>query len=253
MQLRAAGGKAEVSPLAADLYQGKLSGSMSVNAAPVRVAAKQTLTGISVGPLLKDLAGNDRLEGRGNVTLDVTAQGDTVSALKKALNGTARMDLRDGAIRGVNIAQALRSAKAALGRGGEGAGKTEEKTDFSELSASFRIVNGVAHNDDLSLKSPLVRLAGGGDIDLGRDRLDYTVKATVVSSLQGQGGPELEALKGVTVPVRLSGSFDKIGYNVDLGSVVSEKAKERVAEKRDELRKEAEDKLKDRLKGLLSR
>lgn len=252
-QLRAAGGKADVSPLSADLYQGKLSGSLSVVAAGNRVAAKQSLTGVNVGPLLKDLTGNERLEGRGNVALDVTAQGDAVSALKKALNGTARVDLRDGAIRGVNLAQVIRGAKAALGRGGEGAGKTEEKTDFSELSASFKIVNGVAHNDDLSLKSPLLRLAGSGDIDLGRDRLDYTVKATVVSSLQGQGGPELEALKGVTVPVKLSGSFDKIGYNVDLGSVASEKAKERIAEKRDELRKEAEDKLKDRLKGLLSR
>jgi len=134
-----------------------------------------------------------------------------------------------------------------------GQGKSEEKTDFSELTASFRIANGVAHNDDLTLKSPLFRVGGAGDVDIGGGRLDYTVKATIVSSLQGQGGPELEALKGVTVPVRLSGPFDKIGYNVDLGSVVTEKAKERLNERRDEVRKEAEDKLKDRLKGLLQR
>lgn len=254
MQLRAAGGRADVSPLAADLYQGKLAGSVSVNAAPVRVATKQNLTGVSIGPLLKDLTGNERLEGRGNVSLDVTSQGDTVSALKKALGGSARLDLRDGAIRGVNLAQVIRTAKAALGRGGDaGAGKSEEKTDFSELSASFKIANGVAHNDDLALKSPLIRVGGSGDVDVGRDRLDYTVKATVVSSTQGQGGPELEALKGVTVPVRLSGPFDQIGYKVDLGSVVSEKAKERVAEKREELKGKAQEQLKDRLKGLLQR
>jgi AsmA protein len=253
MQLRAAGGKADLSPLAAELYQGKLAGSVSVNAAPVRIATKQNLTGVNVGPLLKDLTGKEQLEGRGNVALDVTSQGDTVSAIKKALGGSARLDLRDGAVRGVNIGQAIRTAKAALGRGGEGAGKTEEKTDFSELSASFKIANGVAHNDDLALKSPLFRVGGSGDVDIGRDRLDYTVKATIVSSLQGQGGPELEALKGVTVPVRLSGPFDKIGYKVDLGSVVTEKAKERLGEKRDEVRKQAEDKLKDRLKDLLKR
>jgi AsmA protein len=253
LQLRAAGGKADVSPLAADLYQGKLAGSVSVVAAPVRVATKQALTGVSVGPLLKDLMGKEQLEGRGNVTLDVTSQGDTVSALKKALAGAARIDLRDGAIRGVNVAQAIRSAKAALGRGGEGAGKSEEKTDFSELSGSFRIANGVAHNDDLALKSPLVRVGGSGDVDIGRDRLDYTVKATVVSSLQGQGGPELEALKGVTVPVRLSGPFDNIGYKVDLGGVVSDKAKERLSEKREALKGKAQEQLKDRLKDLLKR
>ena len=253
LQLRAAGGKADVNPLAADLYQGKLAGSASVNASPVRLALKQNLTGVSVGPLLKDLMGQDRLEGRGNVSLDVTSQGDTVSAIKKALGGSAHVDLRDGSIRGVNIAQAIRSAKAALGRGGEGAGKSDEKTDFSELTASFRIANGVAHNDDLALKSPLFRVGGAGDVDIGREQLDYTVKATIVSSLQGQGGPELDALKGVTVPVRLSGPFDKIGYKVDLGSVVTEKAKERLNERRDEIRQQAEDKLKDRLKGLLQR
>jgi len=255
LQLRAAGGKAEISPLTADLYQGKLAGSLSVAAtAPARVAAKQTLTGISVGPLLKDLAGQERLEGRGNVALDVVSQGDTVSALKRALGGTARVDLRDGAIRGINVAQVIRTAKARLGGGGDsGAGKAEEKTDFSDLSASFKIANGVAHNEDLALKSPLLRVAGSGDIDLGRDRLDYVAKATVVTSLQGQGGPELEALKGLTVPVRLSGSFDQIGYKVDLGGMVSDKAKEKLAERRDEVRKEAEDKLKDRLKGLLGR
>ena len=253
MQLRAAGGRADVSPLAAELYQGKLAGAATVGASPVRLALKQNLTGVSVGPLLKDLMGKEQLEGRGNVTVDVTSQGDTVSAIKKALGGSARLDLRDGAIRGVNIGQAIRSAKAALGRGGEGAGKSEEKTDFSELSASFRIANGVAHNEDLTLKSPLFRVGGAGDVDIGRDRLDYTVKATIVSSLEGQGGPELEALKGVTVPVRLSGPFDAIGYKVDLGSVVADKAKERLNEKRDEVRKEAQDKLKDRLKGLLQR
>jgi AsmA protein len=253
MQLRAAGGRADVSPLAAELYQGRLAGAATVNASPVRLALKQNLTGVSVGPLLKDLMGKEQLEGRGNVAVDVTSQGDTVSAIKKALGGSARLDLRDGAIRGVNIGQAIRGAKAALGRGGEGAGKSEEKTDFSELSASFRIANGVAHNEDLTLKSPLFRVGGAGDVDIGRDRLDYTVKATIVSSLQGQGGPELEALKGVTVPVRLSGPFDAIAYKVDLGSVVADKAKERLNEKRDEVRKEAEDKLKDRLKDLLKR
>ena len=35
-----------------------------------------------------------------------------------------------------------------------------EKTDFSELSASFQIADGVARNRDLELKSPLLRLTG---------------------------------------------------------------------------------------------
>ena len=43
-----------------------------------------------------------------------------------------------------------------------------EKTDFSELSASFRIADGVARSNDLDMKSPFLRLGGDGAIDIGR-------------------------------------------------------------------------------------
>ncbi len=45
------------------------------------------------------------LEGRGNVVLDLTTTGNLVSAMKKALNGSAKLELKDGAIKGINLAQ----------------------------------------------------------------------------------------------------------------------------------------------------
>ena len=50
-----------------------------------RFVVKQKLSQISVGPLLRDAASKDLLEGRGDVVLDVTTAGTTVTALKKAL------------------------------------------------------------------------------------------------------------------------------------------------------------------------
>ena len=47
-----------------------------------------------------------------------------------------------------------------------------QKTDFSELTATFKIANGVARNNDLSLKSPLLRVGGEGDINIGEDSLN---------------------------------------------------------------------------------
>ena len=253
LDVRAAGGKLDIAPLTANLYQGSVAGSLSVVAStPPRFAVKQTLSGVSVGPLLKDLAGSDRLEGRGNVVLDVSTQGASVSAIEKGLNGSARMELRDGAVRGINVAQAIRKAKAALGGGtGQqaGAGSQAEKTDFSELTGSFRIANGVAHNDDLLAKSPLLRVTGNGDVDIGASRLNYLVKATVVATLQGQGGPELQALRGQTIPVRLSGPFDKIGYSIDFAGLAQEMAKQKVEEKL----KSKVPGLGDKLKGLFGR
>ena len=157
---------------------------------------------------MKDAANFDSLEGKGNLSLDVSGQGNTVSAIKKALNGNAAIKLADGAIKGVNIAGSIRDAKAKLGAlKGEKtqAASQTDKTDFSELSATFNIKNGVAHNSDLAGKSPLLRLGGEGDIDIGNENLDYLVKATVVATAAGQGGKELVDLKGVTVPVKLTG------------------------------------------------
>jgi AsmA protein len=204
-EVRAAGGRMDIAPHSANLYEGSVSGALTLQASGNRVALKETLTGIAIGPLLRDVAEMDRLEGKGQVALDVTASGKTVEAMKKALAGTARLDLKDGAIKGIDIAAAMRKAKAAFSGGQSAqAAATTEKTDFSELSASFTIKNGVAHNEDLSMKSPLVRLGGRGDIDVGNSRLDYTAKATVVGTTEGQGGKDVSQLSGLTVPVRLT-------------------------------------------------
>jgi AsmA protein len=184
------------------------------------------------------------------MALDVTGQGATVAVLKKALAGTARFALRDGAVRGINVAPAVRTARVALGGAqASGAGSQEQKTDFSELSGSFRIAGGVAHNDDLVVTSPLLRVTGSGDIDLGHERVDYLVKATVVDTLQGQGGSELQALRGQTVPVRLKGPFNAIGYSVDVAALAQEAARKQVEKKTQDLTKQ----LGDRLKGLLGK
>ena len=257
VDVQAADGKVAVNPLSANLYQGTLNGSINVNAAATpQFAVKQRLNNISIGPLMRDAIDKDMLEGRGSVALDVTTQGTMVSDMKKALNGSAALNLADGAIKGINIAGSLRSAKAGLGTlKGEKtqAASPQEKTDFSELKASFTIRNGVAHNSDLSAKSPLLRLGGAGDVNIGANSMDYVAKATVVGSLEGQGGKELAALKGITVPVRVSGPFDALKYTLDFNALAGEVVKQKVEEKKEELKSKVQEGLKEQLKGLFGR
>lgn len=257
-EVRAANGRAEIAPHSASLYGGSVAGAIAAQAEGNRVTVKEKLTGINIGPLLRDFAQQDRLEGRGNLSLDVAAAGPTVEAIKKALAGAARIDLKDGAIKGINIAQVLRKAKSALGGGEQAeAAKQTEQTDFSEFTASFTIKNGVAHNEDLDVKSPLVRITGRGDIDIGNSKIDYVTKAAVVATTQGQGGADLAELKGLTVPVHLSGPFDNLTYKVNYGAVAADLARsragEKVKEKVEQRREEIKERLGDRLKGLIKR
>ncbi len=246
LDMQAASGKFNINPMSANLYQGSMNGTVSIHtAATPQFYVKQNLRGISIGPLLKDLADKDILEGKGSISLDISTTGTTVSALKRSLNGNAALDLTDGAIKGINIAGTLRNAKSKLGmlKGEQSqAANPSEKTDFSELKASFIIRNGVAHNEDLAMKSPLLRLSGNGDINVGESSMNYLSKATVVGSLEGQGGAELAALKGLTIPVRIAGPYTSLKYTLDYNELATGAVKAKV-----------QDELKDKLKSLFGR
>jgi AsmA protein len=235
LDLKANGGRVEANPLTASFYQGTLASAIEINAAPAvpAFAAKHKMSGVTIGSFLKDLANVDMLEGKGDVTVDVTTQGNTVSALKKALNGNADVKLADGAVKGIDIAGSIRDAKAKLGalRGEQTqAADKSRKTDFSELTATFRIANGVARNNDLSLKSPLLRVGGEGEINIGADSLNYLVKASIVGTSKGQGGRETEDLRGVTVPVRVTGPLSAPSYKLDFGATVKDTAKQAITD-----------------------
>ncbi|HYD75989.1 AsmA family protein [Ramlibacter sp.] len=234
-------GRMEVNPLSARLYGGSLAGSLAAQADGNRVAVRQTLDNVAIGPLIRDFAQSDVLEGRGRLVLDVGTAGPTAQAMRQALNGTARVSLRDGAVKGINLAKSLRQAKAMLKAGGqETTGDRTEKTDFSELTASFRITNGVARSDDLDAKSPFLRAGGSGTIDLVHERLDYLAKVTVVGTSKGQDGREFEDLRGLTIPLRVAGSFEDPSFQLDWGGLAAGLAKQQVQER-------VEEKVKERL------
>jgi AsmA protein len=164
------------------------------------------------------------------------------------------MVLRDGAVKGIDLAGTVRRVKTKLTGGDvEGSAGQGEKTDFSEMSASFTVRKGVAHNEDLDLKSPFLRVTGSGNVDIPQSRLDYVVKTSVVGTMSGQSGKELSELHGLTIPVRVTGPFDKLGYKVQFSQMVGGSTKEQLdAAKR--MGKEALEKgARGKLEGLLGR
>ncbi len=253
-----AAGQLTISPLSLKLYQGSAAGSLALNAHEQRLSVRQTLSDVSIEPLMRDLLKQDLLQGRGNVALDLQARGQTLSALKKNLAGNASVSLRDGALKGFNLAQSLREVKARIGQGqSTQTAQAALKTDFSELAASFKIAGGVARNDDLLMKSPFLRLSGTGEIDLAAGQLNYLARVSAVASAQGQGGKEVADLKGLTLAVRASGPFEALKYQLDWGAMLQEAAKAQIEEKKREVKARAEEAVKDKarelLKGVLGR
>jgi len=140
----------------------------------------------------------------------------------------------------------LREAKSLLAQvAGQKVEKNNkaEKTDFSELSATWVAQDGVIRNDDLSAKSPLLRLAGQGAVDLPAGQIDYLLKASLVGTSVGQGGRDVAELKGVTLPVRIKGGLASPVYTLDINSMLSESTKARLAEKQAVLQERARQEL----------
>jgi AsmA protein len=241
VDVKAKNGLVNVAPLSARMYQGSIDGKVGINAASKGFSASAKMSGIDIAPLLKDAADLDLIEGKGNITFDVTTQGNTVSGLKKALGGKASVDLANGAIKGINLTklvQGIQSLSKDTKTETLGVDKNE-KTEFSEFRASFKIRNGVAHNDDLAVKSTVLRIAGGGDIDIGRDSMNYNAKAIFAKTDTG---------KTATLPVNISGPFDDLKFKVDYAALLKDVAKQKLDEKKGQLKEDAKAKAREELK-----
>jgi len=174
--------------------------------------------------LLKDFMGEDYVTGKGTVAAKITARGLEPSLIRQSLNGSASFKFENGAVKGINIAQLIRDGYASYKKQ-PGAPERAKQTDFAELRGSVVIHDGLVLNDDLSAKSPLLRIAGKGNVHLVKETIDYRVEAAVVGSLEGQGGKEITEMKGLTVPIKISGTFTEPKFSLDIASLFDAKAK----------------------------
>lgn len=213
-------GKLDISSLTAGLYGGKLAGALSVDAAQGnQLAINMSLAGISIEPLLMDLAQRNVLSGTGSLALDLKTAGANAYAMKNGLGGTLQLRLRDGAVKGINLTQTLRELKAAFKPESQEetvAADTSKQTAFSEMDADLAFTKGVASVKRLNVVSPLLRVTQGepATIDFVKNELDLVARARVVNPAADPEGKELIGLKGVTIPVLVRGPFEKPTYTL---------------------------------------
>ncbi|MGN6308378.1 MAG: AsmA family protein [Xanthobacteraceae bacterium] len=187
------------------LYDGLANGTLTLDAsgATPHLSLQGDLAGIRALPLLSGLADFDHLGGKLQAKFAVQSSGTDPRAMMSNLEGAASLDFRDGKIRGINVAQMIRSLTSSTLHGWQ-ADKVQA-TDLSQLSASFRIAQGKAETNDLALAGPLVRMRGTGTVDLGGKALALRVEPKLVMSLEGQGGAADPV--GLGIPVMIQGPW----------------------------------------------
>lgn len=250
-------GRIDLEPVSARLYEGELAAAGAVDAreADPVLEADAELAGIQIGPLVADLMDEEWLTGRGDLTFDISATGLTPDQLTRTLNGNAAVHLEDGTVRGLNIPHLVRDARAILAQEERPDSADDQATDFAELTATAEITDGVVRNEDLALRSPLLRANGTGEADLPASELDYLLEVRLVESMEGQGAEDGDG-DGITIPIRIRGSFADLRIRPELEDALRERAREELDEEVEELRsrgeeerEEIEERLEEELKG----
>jgi AsmA protein len=285
-KLTAQKGQLRLAPLTANLYEGSFEGDVlvDVRGEVPRLTIKQRLAGVQAGPLLTDLIGDDWVTGNANVSLELVMAGNSVDTWMNSLGGGGEFKFANATVQGVNLMQELRVAEARLRQ--QAAPAEERETDFTALTGSFTARNGIIRNEDLNGQSPALRLVGKGGLNLVEMTVDYLLTVNLVDTATGQAGRELDELRRVPIPVRITGPLDDFRVRPDLKAALMDlqgerlraaetearervaeeerRARERVAQEEEELRQRLEQEQKrateslerraeDAVRGLLRR
>ncbi|RMG28598.1 MAG: AsmA family protein, partial [Gammaproteobacteria bacterium] len=253
---RASGGKIRLHPASAELYEGKYEGDfrLDVRGRQPAFSMNEKVIAIQAGPLLRDLTGKAAMTGRGEVQVKLTGKGLDPEQIKPTLNGHLSLSFRDGAIAGIDIPRMIREAQARLKGQTLPAANGPGQTDFTSLTATAAVKEGVLLNDDLRLQSPLLRAAGRGKVDLPRNRIDYLLTVKLVGTLEGEGGKPMESLRGLAIPLRIQGPLPSPRYRVELDRVLKKTVERKVRKRLEKhLLPQLQKRFGDRLEGLFGR
>ncbi len=205
----AANGRVNLSPLSSKLYQGSFDGSMHLDASEAipNIGVNVALQQIAIDPLLMDMMDAAMVSGRGSVQLDVRSSGADTLALRQGLTGTGNINLEDGVLQGVDVASVLAQLETMIRSRSAGQFTRGTQTAFDSFAATLRLENGVVNSDDLLIRSPGFQVTGRGTLlNLHDDSINYNLLTSVTAATATRNDQQYD-VGGYSVPIACSGSM----------------------------------------------
>ncbi len=201
--------------LVADLTETSLYGGQGAakfvadaSADTPKIQMVANLNALNAAPFLGALANFDKVEGVGGLNITLDGSGSSMADIMSSLSGAGAFKFDDGAIKGINAAQLMRSATDFLQTGAiPDALSDEEETDFTEFAAAFNIQNGVASTNDFNFITPGLQIPGKGELNLG--------ERTLSLSMFPKSGDKSLGINGFAPPVKISGGWNKLSVGLD--------------------------------------
>jgi AsmA protein len=220
-------GLVNVDPFKAALYGGSFNtqASLDVRGKTPKFSVNNKLSGVESAPLLKDMYGDSYLSGKANMDAALTTQGNRVSDLKRALNGKLSLAFKEGSVNDSELSGQLNKVVALIEKRPYDPSQPKS-TNFSSLTATAAIKNGLIDNRDLHLVAPKFQVRGLGTVNLVTDNVDYQLR---LMQPDKDGGTE-----HIYAPIDVKGSFANLSYRFnekEYTSQLVEREKKKVEEK----------------------
>lgn len=215
LQALARDGVTHLSPLAAQLYGGTYHGEVTLDArgALPLMKTQQTLADVDLARLLKDFEGTQRLSGSADMSATLQGQGADSDALLRTLDGQVVLDVKRGAIEGVDLPFEVQQATALLKHQAPSLGRGSGRTSFESFHASATVHNGVAETHDLDIATQLLAVRGQGTLNLVSDAVNSQLQIAVLKA------PAAAGASGATlaqVPLNVTGTLASLQVRPDL-------------------------------------
>ena len=235
----------------ADFYEGKISGMAEVvrGEGDFNIRRDIEIEGINLGKLVKEIWDIDRIDAKADMNLALYTKGSDTKEIIENLNGEGAIAIKDGLIKGVDFMSMTLPEDNIMQK----ALNSEVETEIKSLTASFEVVDGVLHNDNLVLKVPFLDVLGEGEINLYKRILKYRLTPII-----GAGKV------GLQFPLILEGKLEKPDVKPDVKKIVTQNLDEVIKQKAGELKEATKDmeksvreaisskkKLRETLDGLL--
>jgi AsmA protein len=240
------------------MYGGTYNGDIVLDARPVQaqLSLNEHVHATDIGALVKAAVNSSRLSGRADADVAVTGVGNTDDAIKRSLNGKIDVNVKQGALVGVDIVYELQRVNALLKRQVPAArtGTGPARTNFNALQMNGGLDKGVLRIDDLRMDTDFLKVHGKGTLDTITEAINYQLVAAVnklpaangPSTSVPAGGGGLDALGAVEVPLTITGTMSSPTVRPDIAALAKGKLGQEVQQKAGDLvKKKLGDKLKD--------
>jgi len=195
------GGHLTVTVGEAQAYGGVIKGSVTLAnyEQGVDVKSQMQFVNVDLEACLGQLFGLRRLEGRGNISLNVEGTGDSVMGVTRTLSGTAELNGTNGAVTGVNVEQLLRRLeRRPLSGGGE---FRSGRTPYDRIAVALKINRGTVTVEDVKVDGTAVRLGLAGSASIPEREFDLKGTAMLVTAARPGVSP-------FELPFIVQGSWD---------------------------------------------